>query len=109
MKNKLRIAIIGIYYGTFPDWMPYWLKSCQSNSSIDFLLVTDIKNIEVPNNVHVINMTLKELKNLAEKKLEMTISLERPYKICDYIKIFAFMLLSKTDKFALQEIVEMIK
>ena len=31
------------------------------------------------------------------------------YKICDYIKIFAFMLLSKTDKFALQEIVEMIK
>ena len=84
MNKKLKIAIIGIYYGTFPDWMPYWLKSCQSNSDIDFLLVTDIKNIEVPNNVHVMNISLKELKSLAEKKLKMQISLERPYKVCDY-------------------------
>lgn len=83
MKN-LKIAIIGIYYGTLPNWMPYWLKSCESNSSIDFLLVTDIKEIEVPNNVHIINMTLQELKRLAEEKIEMKISMERPYKICDY-------------------------
>lgn len=84
MNNKLKIAIIGVYYGTFPDWMPYWLKSCQSNSSIDFLLVTDIKNIELPENVHIINMSLSELKKLAEKKLKMKISMERPYKVCDY-------------------------
>ncbi len=84
MNNKLKIAIIGIYYGTFPDWMPYWLKSCQSNSSIDFLLVTDIKNIELPENVHIINISLSELKKLAEEKLKMKISMERPYKICDY-------------------------
>lgn len=92
MENKLRIAIIGIYYGTFPDWMPYWLKSCQSNSTIDFLLVTDIKNIEVPNNVHVMNMSLKELKKLAEEKLKMQISLEKPYKICDYKPVYGVIL-----------------
>lgn len=67
MNNHLKIAVIGVYYGTFPDWMPYWLKSCESNSSIDFFIVTDIKDLEVPNNVHIINISLKELKSLTEK------------------------------------------
>lgn len=83
-SKDLKIAIIGVYYGTFPDWMPYWLKSCESNSSIDFFIVTDIKNIEAPKNVHIIDLTLKQLKELVEKKLEMKVSLERPYKICDF-------------------------
>lgn len=92
MKKKLRIAIIGIYYGTFPNWMPYWLKSCQSNSSIDFILVTDIKDIEVPDNVRIIDMSLEDFKKLAEEKLKMKISLERPYKLCDYKPVYGVIL-----------------
>lgn len=87
MKN-LKIAIIGIYYGTFPDWMPYWLKSCEDNETIDFLLVTDIKNIDVPKNVHIIDISMSELKKIAEKKLEMDISLEKPYKLCAFKPVY---------------------
>ena len=64
--------------------MPYWLKSYENNSSIDFFLVTDVKDLEIPNNVHIINISLKGLKALTEKKLNMEISLEKPYKICDF-------------------------
>ena len=84
MKNNLKIAIIGVYYGTFPDWIQYWLKSCRDNKSIDFFLVTDIKGMQVPDNVKIINMSLNQLKQLAEEKLGMKIILERPYKVCDY-------------------------
>ena len=47
--------------------MPYWLKSYENNSSIDFFLVTDVKDLEIPNNVHIINISLKGLKALTEK------------------------------------------
>ena len=36
-----------------------------------------------PSNVHFINMTLTRLKSIASEKLNLNISLERPYKCCD--------------------------
>lgn len=87
-NNKLKIAIIGVYYGKFPDWIPYWLKSCESNRNIDFFIVTDIKGLLVPNNVHIIDISIQQLKKISEEKLKMDISLERPYKICDYKPVY---------------------
>lgn len=46
--KSLKIVIIGFYYGTFPAWMPYWLRSCADNPTIDFMLVTDIKLDSLP-------------------------------------------------------------
>lgn len=78
-----KIAIIGCYYGKFPVWIQYWLKSCASNPTIDFYIVTDLELINRPQNVHIISLRLKEIKELAEKKLGIPISLGRPYKLCD--------------------------
>ena len=88
MNKETKIAIIGVYYGEFPDWMQYWLKSCKDNATIDFYIVTDIKNIELPINVHIIDLKFNELKKLIEKKLKMKVSLEKPYKICDYRPVY---------------------
>ena len=66
--NKInKIAIIGVYYGKFPDWMQYWLKSCEANKNIDFFIVTDKTDLDTPKNVKVINMNFQELKKLIEK------------------------------------------
>ena len=35
-----RIKLIVCYYGKFPEWMNVWLKSCELNSNIDFMIVT---------------------------------------------------------------------
>lgn len=88
MNNKnLKIAIIGTYYGEFPKWIQYWLKSCKDNNTIDFYIVTDLK-INVPSNVHIINLSLEEFKELAENKLDIKISLKKPYKLCDYKPVY---------------------
>ena len=82
--NKTKIAIIGCYYGEFPVWIQYWLKSCSTNKTIDFYIVTDIQMDNLPDNVKIISLTLKEVKELAEKKLEINVNLTKPYKLCDF-------------------------
>lgn len=82
MKNK--ICIIGVYFGALPNYFELWLKSCQRNESIDFLVVTDNNPESLPQNVKILNMDLTDVKKLAEDKLCMKISLERPYKLCDF-------------------------
>lgn len=90
----LKVGIISLYYGALPSYFPIWLKSCGYNSSIDFLLFSD-SNLEeymIPSNVKVIKMPLRDFKSLAEMKLNMRISLERPYKLCDFRPAYGFIL-----------------
>lgn len=90
MKNK--ICILGVYFGNLPNYFNLWLKSCEMNEKIDFLVITDNYVQSIPENVKVINMSFDDVKKLVEKKLEMEVALNRPYKMCDlkvvYGKIF---------------------
>lgn len=79
----LKVAIFGCYYGQFPVWMQYWLKSCETNPTIDFLIVTDLDLPDKPKNVHIIPLSLDEVRQLAEQKIGIPISLGRAYKLCD--------------------------
>jgi hypothetical protein len=82
MSNS--ICAIGLYYGKFNNYFPLWLKSCSYNSKIDFIIVTDIElDFDTPRNVKTIKKTLQEIKDLACKKFDMNVALERPYKCCD--------------------------
>lgn len=83
-----RICIIGIYIGKLPKYFDLWLKSCAYNPKIDFLLFTDGDIKSVPPNVFHYKITLKDIKAKAEKVLGFNVSLERPYKICDYRPLY---------------------
>lgn len=89
--NK-RIVIIGFYYGKFPEWMEYWLRSCADNPTIDFFLITDIKIEDLPTNVKIIHLTIGQVKQLFEEKLKFNISLNKPYKLCDYRPLYGVLL-----------------
>ena len=82
------ICIINVYIGKLPDTYPLWLKSVKWNSSIDFLLVTDTEVGDVPANMRVVKMSLKDIKNLAEQELGMKIALDLPVKLCDYKPVY---------------------
>lgn len=86
MKN--RIAIIAVYFGPLPNYLPLWLKSCEYNDLIDFYLITDQNVAQHPSNVIVKPMTLGEMKNRAQSILQFDVSLERPYKCCDFKVIY---------------------
>ena len=83
-----RIKLIVCYYGKFPQWMNIWLKSCELNSDIDFMIVTDIKVDNLPSNVTILNMSFQELKKHFSDIFRFSVSLENPYKLCDYKPVY---------------------
>ena len=84
-----RIAFIIPYFGKFNSYFELFLKSCEYNSTVDFLLFTDNKEkYNYPANVKVHYTTLQKLKNEFQNKIDFLISLDRPYKLCDYKPLY---------------------
>ena len=84
----LKVCVIGVYFGELPNYFPAWLKSCIYNKNVDFYVVTDNQLMGLPSNVHLISMTLAEMKALAERKIGMDIVLDSPFKCCDYKPVY---------------------
>lgn len=80
-------AALCCYFGQWPNYFQFWLKSCSYNTAIDFFLVSDIsvEGYEVPVNVHIVKKSFAEVQDLVKSKFpEITVSVDRPYKLCDY-------------------------
>lgn len=84
MSKQYSVGIICAYFGQLPGCYQTWLHSCEYNRTVDFFLVTDQHTKNTPTNVHVINMSFQELKNIVVSKFGESISLEQPYKLCDF-------------------------
>ena len=84
---KPRFAALCCYYGQWPGYFAVWLKSCSYLPDIDFILVSDIPTAgyDVPANVHMVPMSFAEVRSRVVHKFpEITVSLDRPYKLCDF-------------------------
>lgn len=88
----IKIAVVSAYFGKLPISYQAWLRSCEYNPTIDFFVLTN-QNVEsnVPN-VRVINMSLDEVRKLAEEKLGEPVRLEKPYKIADIKPMYGVIL-----------------
>lgn len=93
MNNKSKKCVLILpYFGKFNNYFQLFLKSCEKNPTYDWMIFTDSTDeYNYPNNVHVIPMTLQEMKKIAEKKLGFSIRLETPYKLCDYKPTYGFL------------------
>lgn len=68
-----------------PNYFPLWLSTCKWNPTIDFFIITDDRrDYEYPNNVKKVYMEFTDLQKMVQKSFEFPISLETPYKLCDY-------------------------
>jgi hypothetical protein len=84
-----RIVLIACYFGNLPQYVDFYLKSAEANSTVDFLLVTDDKtNRYYPQNVKVKYMAFDELKEKMQNLFDFKISLPTPYKLCDYKPVY---------------------
>lgn len=91
MKNRKCILILP-YFGKFNNYFSIFLKSCEKNPDFDWLIFTDCnEEYEYPFNVHVTCMTLKQVKELAEKKFGFEVCLNNAYKLCDYKPSYGFL------------------
>ncbi|QDW21027.1 DUF6625 family protein [Flavobacterium sp. KBS0721] len=92
MNIEHSIALLTCWYGKYPWYFPYFIKSCSYNPTIDFIIITD--NTEPipykPSNVIIIYKTLHELKAEASAKLGFDLNFTEPYKLCDLKPAFGF-------------------
>lgn len=93
MNNSPSIALLTCWYGEYPWYFPYFIKSCAYNPTIDFIILTDNINTipEKPENVKVIYKTLDEFKTNASEKLGFKIAIDTPYKLCDFKPAYGFL------------------
>ena len=82
---KYRIAIMVCYYGKFPGYFPAFLMSCARNPLFEWIIFSDCDcKAEIPANVRIVEMTFSEIKTRIESVMGLPISLEKPYKLCDF-------------------------
>ena len=73
------------YFGNLPNNFELWLKSCSYNDKFKFIVFTnDSRKTELPENVELIILSFEEFKGKVQKKFDFKISLDAPYKLCDY-------------------------
>ena len=80
----MKKCLIVCWYGKLPKYYKLWEKSCENNLDYDFLIFTDqILNSNTPN-IKIINISISEIKNKIEKKLNIKTNFTKPYKLCDF-------------------------
>lgn len=88
MKNAIFIIP---YFGKFNNYFELFLNSCKYNPEFNWMIITDDKTSYCyPENVIVHYMTFEEIKNLIQEKFNFKISLEYPYKLCDYRPAYGY-------------------
>jgi hypothetical protein len=86
------VCLVACYFGSLPGWIEYYLKSCASNPTIDFLLFSDCEDFpNVPPNVHVVPLQRGEFNHLASRKLGFEILLSHPRKLCDFKPLYGYL------------------
>ncbi len=80
----MKILIIIPYFGKCPAWMYYFLQSCSYNPSIHWLLYSNCDEpADCPDNIRFESKTINDFNMLASQKLDLSIEIIHPYKICD--------------------------
>jgi len=80
-----KISLINCYFGKFPWYFPFFIKSCVTNPTIDFIIFSDaVYTDTLPVNVRIIPLDLSAFNLMATKKLGFDISLKKAYKLCDF-------------------------
>lgn len=80
-----KTVLIVPYFGKFPSYFNFFLKTCSFNPDYNWLFFTDDKTeYDFPVNVKVIYTSFDEIKVLFKQKLGSDIVLLRVHKLCDY-------------------------
>ena len=83
------IIFIIPYFGHFNNYFEIWLNSCAHNSTVNWLIITDCKGeYNYPKNVKVVYTTFDDIRTHFQSFYEFPISLEKPFKLCDFRPAF---------------------
>ncbi len=79
------ILMIAVHLGEQPPWLQAYLRSCELNPSVNWLLAVDWERLpETPANVRMRRITKDEIETLVTKRAGVRAKLAEPRKLCDY-------------------------
>jgi len=85
------IVLIIAYFGSWPPWIRYFLKSCETNTSIDWLIYSDCAELEgCPDNVRIVYTDFADYVRNLELKLGLNLTGMSHYKLCDFKPTYGF-------------------
>lgn len=90
-NEEVKICIVNVYFGIFPKYFRLWLKSAERNPNINFLIFSDSTDTDLPANVRIVQSSLGDIKQRAERALGFEVVLDTPYKCCDYKAIYGLL------------------
>jgi hypothetical protein len=80
-----KIAIVTCFFGEWPDWAEFFVKTCIGNPTIDFFLISDCRPLQpLAPNIKLVEFDLARFKALATERLSVEVVLTRAYKLCDF-------------------------
>ena len=81
-----KIAVITCWLGNFPPYFPLWVKSCEKNPEIDWLLIADrMPSCALPKNIIFYQMSMEDIQRRTQETLGLAgAGLTSPYKLCDF-------------------------
>jgi hypothetical protein len=82
------IRLVVPYFGVRPTYLPLVVRSMAANPDVHWLLLTDAPVPHAPRNVTVHVGTFDDLAARIQRHFDFTISLSRPYKLCDFRPAF---------------------
>jgi hypothetical protein len=89
----MKVVVIIAYYGNWPnEYLDLFLKGLENNQMIDYLFITDneLPNIN-GNQLKKIHLTLEELKNFVNNKVDFKVKLNNVRKLCDLKPLYGFL------------------
>ena len=88
----MKTLIILPYFGKFNDYFELWLNSCRNNPDFDWLILSDAcVECAIPGNVRLVSSTLREIKEKFQKKIDVPLTLDNAYKLCDYKQFYGYL------------------
>ena len=78
------ICLIVVWFGPWPDWINFFLKSCRLNAGIKWIIFTsNTAPAERPSNVDVVNMDQSDFESRVSAAIGSSFKLAHGYKLCD--------------------------
>lgn len=89
--NK-KIGLFLPHFGKLPNYFDFWIKSVAINPEISFILITDQElGSNLPKNLYIVKRQFKDIQDLVRRKFNtLNISLESPYKLCDFRPAYGY-------------------
>ena len=91
-----KILYIVVYFGELPQIFPCWMKSCEYNHTINWLLITDQDiHTVIPSNIKYIKKKFENFVSEVKLQFGENVCIAQPYRICDFRPLFGILFASE--------------